>query len=1269
MTAVAQQPFRQLQPQSATAPRRLLAGFVAVVLGVVANARFLSQPPDLLAAGIAFVAATVLLHYALPATGPDGWDADGRWPRLATARRPGLVGVTAVVLLGGSLWMFATERDPNLAWLLYLAAVGAALAAAFLLPVAPQTPAGPRVGRAELGLVVIATLLGFWLRTAELATLPFGVWYDEAVVGLGAQQVLASPSFRPIFFVENQNPAANIYLSALGMLIFGERPLALRAVTAVVGTLAIPATFLLARRLFGSPRIALVAAWFVAVSSWHVTLSRFPTSTAIFTITLEAFILYFVTRGLQDRRPRDFVVAGLLIGADLQFYFPARIFPATLVVLLLWAWFWRRSLRPAVVQGTVLTLLGIAVAVGPLAWFALRYPEEYNRRLGVASVFPEVERAGNWGPLVDNVEKHLLMFNVAGDRNGRHNLPGRPMLDPLMAPLFVLGVGLALGLLRRPSGPTLFAWWGTMLLGGILSLNFEAPQSLRSSAALTPTLILAALPLGALWDRWVRSPWGTYGIPAAASRARPEPLSLRELVLGAFPRLSPRWHGPSRWSRLSRASLPVAILLVLVVTTGVNAHRYFVAWANDFAAYAAHSTAETLVAARLAELSPTDAVYLSQFFFGRPPTLRFLAPQAPEGRLFNAANDLPVRTAAPRTLFFLDPQEQAAYQQLRLYYPGARFEDVRPPFGGPPLVRVVQVSPADVTAVQGLEARYFTGDKATARPDLVRREAVVDADPASLGLGLPVLAEWRGTLSVPEYGRYRLVVDGPANAELFLNGARVATGDQSRELTLAAGNHALTLRARIDREGQRVRLEWEPPAGGRRPIPPNLFFLPPVAATGLLGAYYRTPDWTGEPAFLRVDPQVGMYLHVLPLPRPYSVEWRGKLRIDEPGVYRFGTEQISASQLYLDGKLVIDNPRGNELREVDVRLEAGLYDLQLKFVDRDPFSHIYLYWTPPGRSRELIPSAALLPPQGADLQPSGDTPAVPAASAARVPTGMVQFAAGPPLVVRVEATYGLDRDGRLTEPRAAALDPDGFLHVLDSGTRRVLVYDPNGPFVRVYAGPDLARGGLQEPTGIAITRDGRIFVLDATTAALHEYGLDGRFVGRLPLERSDFYKPRGLSIDDADNLYIADTGQNRVFKFAPDGRLMATYGGRKGAGPGEMLEPTDAALLPNGDLLVLDTGNKRLQWFDPLGRYRAEWPINWSVPLNGPHLALDLTNRPVVTDPERGRLVRYDPEAGVVQVGGGPGMFTLPVDIVAAADGRFYVIDTGSGKVTRVAID
>ncbi|MCL6649371.1 MAG: NHL repeat-containing protein, partial [Chloroflexi bacterium] len=340
---------------------------------------------------------------------------------------------------------------------------------------------------------------------------------------------------------------------------------------------------------------------------------------------------------------------------------------------------------------------------------------------------------------------------------------------------------------------------------------------------------------------------------------------------------------------------------------------------------------------------------------------------------------------------------------------------------------------------------------------------------------------------------------------------------------------------------------------------------------------------------------------------------------------------------------------------------------RLVFVDREPYSHIYLFWTPPGRPREIIPSSVLLPPQGEDLPPTGAVGPAPTAATV-LPSGVIRFTAGPPLGYRVETSYGLTGAGRLLEPRAAALDASGNLHVLDSGALQVVVFAPDGTFLRRYAGPAASAGGLQEPTGLVIASNGRSYLLDATTASVAEYAPDGQFLGTIPLERRDFYKPRGLSIGSDDHLLVADTGQNRVLRFSLSGKLLAVFGGRKGAGPGEMLEPTDAALLPSGDVLVLDTGNRRLQWFTPDGRYRAEWPINWSVPLNGPHLTLDPQGRPLVTDPERGRFARYDAERAIVQFAGGPDQFRLPVEILRDQSGAIYLVETGGGKVTRLVL-
>src|SRR5207237_6291543 len=101
---------------------------------------------------------------------------------------------------------------------------------------------------------------------------------------------------------------------------------------------------------------------------------------------------------------------------------------------------------------------------------------------------------GNLSPLWNNIEKHVLMFNIQGDGNGRHNLPGAPELERVTAALAVLGFVIVLARVRQPEFAIVLVWWVVALLGGILTLAFEAPQSLRAADAMVPATIFAALP-------------------------------------------------------------------------------------------------------------------------------------------------------------------------------------------------------------------------------------------------------------------------------------------------------------------------------------------------------------------------------------------------------------------------------------------------------------------------------------------------------------------------------------------------------------------------------------------------------------------------------------------------------------------------------------------------------------------------------------------------------------------------------------------------------
>jgi len=64
-------------------------------------------------------------------------------------------------------------------------------------------------------------------------------------------------------------------------------------------------------------------------------------------------------------------------------------------------------------------------------------------------------------------------------------------------------------------------------------------------------------------------------------------------------------------------------------------------------------------------------------------------------------------------------------------------------------------------------------------------------------------------------------------------------------------------------------------------------------------------------------------------------------------------------------------------------------------------------------------------------------------------------------------------------------------------------------------------------------------------------------------------------------VYVADSGNDRVQAFDPQGRFLAQWGA-DGSDPGEFSDPTGLAVDAGGSLYVADTGNNRVERFDGL---------------------------------------------------------------------------------------
>jgi hypothetical protein len=525
-------------------------------------------------------------------------------------------------------------------------------------------------------LLLLATLLlaALIVRVWQAESLPEGVFFDEARLGLVARHILADPTYRPLYESLIERPAHQAYLTAIAFAMFGIDAASLRLQSEIFGVLNVLTAYLLFGRLLRSEaRAGLVAAALLAVMRWDITFSRLAldgSSTPFFIM----LVLFFLDRGLERKQLSDFAFAGLALGFGLAFYLPVRVF-AVLVFILsigmaaagvclpLSAWSsagerYRSLVRPYVPH-LFFFALGTIIAIGPVVEFAIQSPNIFFDRTNSASVFYETGQAHLLGAIWDNTLKHLSMFNSQGDLNGRHNLPGAPMLNSAMAILAIFGLGLAARQWRNLANLVMLAIFGAMLLSGILSNSSSAPHALRSIGVLTPLIYFMTLALTTI---------------------------ARELE-----RVIERIRWPrTAWSGRTMTNLTLAVFLAWVGEA--NLDFYFNIQMNDAEVWANHSTAETWVAYEINRLGPAYD-FLVSLHYWKMPTLEFLAPDAKNMKRWSLDDHLPLSQDANRpVVMFLDPTLGDFLDDVHRLYPNAPIQELTPPGGGTPIAYEVMLS-------------------------------------------------------------------------------------------------------------------------------------------------------------------------------------------------------------------------------------------------------------------------------------------------------------------------------------------------------------------------------------------------------------------------------------------------------------------------------------------------------------------------------------------------------------------------------------------------
>ena len=170
----------------------------------------------------------------------------------------------------------------------------------------------------------------------------------------------------------------------------------------------------------------------------------------------------------------------------------------------------------------------------------------------------------------------------------------------------------------------------------------------------------------------------------------------------------------------------------------------------------------------------------------------------------------------------------------------------------------------------------------------------------------------------------------------------------------------------------------------------------------------------------------------------------------------------------------------------------------------------------------------------------------------------------------------------------------------------------------------------------------------------------------------DFNEPYGIAIDDSDNVYVADTGNDRIQKFDPNGDLLTKWG-TAGSGDGQFYWPSMIGIDSSGNVYVSDWGNYRIQKFGPNRTFITTWGTDGTSDgqFDGPDgMAIDASGNVYVSDYYNHRIQKFDSNGNFLTKwgteGSGNGRFSFyPEGVAVDASGNVYVADSENNRIQK----
>ena len=366
-------------------------------------------------------------------------------------------------------------------------------------------------------------------------------------------------------------------------------------------------------------------------------------------------------------------------------------------------------------------------------------------------------------------------------------------------------------------------------------------------------------------------------------------------------------------------------------------------------------------------------------------------------------------------------------------------------------------------------------------------------------------------------------------------------------------------------------------------------------------------------------------------------------------------------------------------------------------------------------------AASLRSPSGVAVDPAGNL-YIADADNARIrqvsPAGIITTVAG-------NGVAGFSGDGgpatsaSLSGPSGVAVDATGNLYIADTGNKRIRKVIPGRIIGTVAGGGSGGDGGpatsasLSSPEGVAVDAAGNVYIADAGNSCIRwvtPAGAIFRVAGSGskgfsgdggPSTSAALNQPSGVAVDAAGNLYVADSGNNRIRRVTSAGGTITTVAGSGTGGySGDVVPATSASLWDpggvavdaTGNLYIADTMNYRIRKVTPTGVIRTvagngQYKFSGD---GGPATAAALS-RPTgvavggagnlyIADTYNNRIRKVSPAGIMTTVAGnglaifsgdgGPGTSASllpPSGVAVDAAGNLYIADAWNHRIRKVS--